>query len=84
MYGDVFLANGGLTAQRLFDGRPPEDWKTFEVPLSDDGSWILGGGAQHLTDVLTNVTDFQVRAEYGVGDDTSGLDNVYLRGDASR
>jgi hypothetical protein len=44
----------------------------------DDGEWIVDG-AQNLSDVLANVTDFQIRAEYGDPIvDKSGLDNVEL------
>lgn len=78
MYGDIYLANGEMSAQLLLPYRPPATWETFTVNLNDGEDWVLGGGATNLTDVLTNVTDFQVRAEYGVGGDTSGLDNVML------
>ena len=40
--------------------------------------WQLEGGAVDLNDVLQNVTQFAIRAEYGVGKDNSGLDNVQL------
>jgi len=78
MYGDIFLANGQLTAQRLLDHRPPPQWETFVIPLIDDGNWTLGGGTTNLSEVLSNVTDFQIRAEFGVGADESSLDNVKL------
>ncbi len=32
----------------------------------------------NIDDVFANVTDFQIRAEYGVHVDYSGLDNVML------
>jgi len=38
-------------------------------------SW---GGATNLADVLKNVTDLQIWAEFGVGGDKSGLDNIEL------
>ncbi len=75
---DIFLTNGNLTAGRFLPNRPPVDWEKFSIPLVDDGGWILGGGATSLNDVLSNVTDFQIRAEYGDGSDKSGLDNVRL------
>ena len=75
MYGDIYLVSDGATAQRLLPHRPPEDWETFSVPLSD--GWTLNG-ATSLDNVLKNVTDFQIRAEYGVGEDVCGLDNVEL------
>ena len=79
--GDIFLANGPLTAERLFPNRPANEWESFVIPLSDDGEWILGGGATSLEDVLRRVTSFQVRAEYAMGKDASGLDNVRLDSD---
>jgi hypothetical protein len=79
--GDIYLANGNMTAQRLLPYGPPENWETFVVPLTDDEQWTFGGGATSLADVLRNVTDFEIRAEYrrGAERDSSGLDNVGLR-----
>ena len=76
--GDILLVSGYATAQRLLPCRPPGSWRTFIIPLTDSGEWILGGGATSLNDVLVDVTDFQIRAEYGVNKDESGLDNVEL------
>lgn len=78
VYGDIHMANGDMTAYRYFDHRPPRDWETFTLALVDDGNWTLGGGATGLTEVLRKVTDFQIRAEFGVGGDWSRLDNVRL------
>lgn len=78
MYGDVFLANGELTAELLLPARPGETWESFTVALDDSENWTLGGGATSIGEVLANVTDFQIRAEYGVGNDETGLDNVVL------
>ena len=78
MHGDIFLASGYATAQRLLSHRPPDQWETFIIPLKDEDEWAFGGGATSLDDVLVNVTDFQIRAEYGEGVDKSGLDNVEL------
>ena len=76
--GDVFLANGELTAQRMLGRRPAKDWEQFDVTLTDDGKWTLGGGATSLAEVLSSITDFQIRAEFGIGTDKSSLDNVKL------
>lgn len=73
--GDVYLANGSLTARRLLPKRPDTEWETFVIPLEDEG-WIFSGGATLLSDILERVTSFQIRAEYGSGADVSGLDNV--------
>lgn len=74
----IHLANGPLQVERSFPHRPGETWETFIIPLKDDGLWIFGPGTMRLEDVLANVTEFRVRAEYGNGDDLSGLDNVVL------
>ena len=76
--GDIYLANGSMTALRLLPHRPDSNWETFVIPLDEDGEWVLGGGATSLRDVLDHVTDFEIRAEFGVGLDTTGLDNVVL------
>jgi hypothetical protein len=79
--GDIYLANGDMTAQHLLPYRPPEEWETFVIALTNGDQWMFGGGATSLADLLPNVTDFQIRAEYGAGgrSDYSGLDNVVLR-----
>ena len=78
MHGDIFLASGYSTAERLLPHRPGESWETFVVPLVDDGKWVFGGGATRLEEVLVNITDFQIRAEFGQDEDVSGLDNVFI------
>jgi hypothetical protein len=79
--GDVFLANGDMTAHYPLPYRPPEEWETFVIPLTDNDQWTLAGGVTSLADLLSNVTDLQIRAEYGGGGkpDSSGLDNLVLR-----
>jgi hypothetical protein len=76
MVGDVAIYNGGKCAWRLFPMRPPVSWQKFAVPFVNDGHWKFSGGAASLDDVMMNVTDFRIRAEYGVGADECGLDNV--------
>lgn len=78
IYGDIFLANRHATAQLLLPHRPAVRWESFVVSLTDDVGWTFSGGATSIEDILLNVTDFQIRAEYGVGGDESGLDNVEL------
>ena len=77
--GDIYLANGSMTALRMLSDRPGSSWEHFDIPLNNDGGeWVFGGGATSLRDVLDNVTQFEIRAEFGVGVDTTGLDNVVL------
>ena len=78
IHGDIYLKNGSMTAERFLPQRPTNNWQGFVIPLKDGGQWVLGGGAKRLEDVLKNVTDFQIRSEYGYGKDSSGLDNVAL------
>ncbi len=78
MTGDVFLSNGNFTAQINFGKRPDSAWDTFRINLKDNSNWQFGGGATSLSDILDNVTDFKIRAEYGVGEDTSELNRVAL------
>ncbi|MCP5373485.1 MAG: hypothetical protein H6907_17285 [Hyphomicrobiales bacterium] len=76
--GDVVLRNGTLSARHDLPRDHDGDWHTYTVPLATD-SWQLGGGAASLDQVLGNVTDFQIRAEYGAGTDSSGLRKVIRR-----
>ncbi len=78
MQGDIYLANGGKKAWRLLPNprHPPKNGYLYEIPF-DDGQWELEG-ATSVQEVLANVTDFEIRAEYGGGLDTSRLDHVEL------
>ncbi|CAG0932489.1 partial Serine-aspartate repeat-containing protein D, partial [Thermoflexales bacterium] len=80
MHGDVYLASGSKTAYRMLPRRPATTWDPFTVLLADTVGWTLGGGATSLTEVLSNITNFQIRAEYGVGTDQAALDSVELFG----
>ncbi len=73
--GDVIIKNGSLTARYDIAKHHNGNWKTFSIPLNGNG-WTLGGGATRLGDVLQNVTEFRIRAEYGAGTDKSSLRNV--------
>ncbi len=68
-----------MSAQRILDSPPSENWTAFSVLLIDDKQWDLDG-TDDLNNILSNVTDFHIRAEYGAGSgaDHSGLDNVRL------
>lgn len=79
-YGDVYLANGSMEMSLILPERPPETWSLYSISFDDTENWDLRGGATILDDILSNVTEFQIRAEYGNGVDSSGLDNVELFG----
>ena len=73
--GDVVLRNGEMTAHFTIEQDHSGDWRLFTVPLGESG-WVLSGGAQTVDEVLVQVTDFRIRAEYGVGTDYSALRSV--------
>ncbi len=75
--GDVVIRNGEMMARFTIEPDHSGDWRPFRVPLGGEG-WSLSGGAGALADVLAQVTDFRIRAEYGVGTDYSGLRAVVV------
>ena len=78
-FGDVVIKNGNKTATYNFTSRPSKKWESMEIPLTDNGQWTLSNGTESLNDVLKNVTKIFIRAEYGVGKDYAGLDNVIFQ-----
>ena len=76
-FGDVVLRNGEMTAHFTIEQDHSGEWRLFTVPLEESG-WVLSGGAQAVDDVLEQVTDFRIRAEYGVGTDYSALRSVFV------
>lgn len=78
-YPDIVIFSGYSKAQRFLSQRPSTIWESFTVPLKDDGGWVFEGGISNLKNILSNVTGFHIRAEYGNGVDISALDNVELR-----
>ncbi|MEM7443062.1 MAG: laminin B domain-containing protein [Pseudomonadota bacterium] len=73
--GDVVILNGGLKASYVIASDHTGSWGSFTVPLDGSG-WTYDGGS--FDDILADVTEFRIRAEYGVGADMSGLRNVVL------
>jgi len=74
--GDVLLMNASKTASYSFSREVTRSWSTFQVTFDDPTRWRLGGGAQSLADVLSDVTAFAVRAEYLVGHADAGMASV--------
>ena len=74
--GDVVLSNDTFTARYIIPEHHDGEWHSYTVPLYDDGNWVYEGGATDLSQILQNVTGFQIRAEYGDGTDHSALANV--------
>jgi hypothetical protein len=80
-FGDIILKNGTKTARYYFPKNPPSSpWGTFEIPLNSNSGWTIEGGANNISDVLNNITDFQIRAEYIIGDTETGIDEVEVIG----
>ncbi len=73
--GDIYLANGGMTAAIAFPGPVGPGWQAQEVSFDDPG-WVLGGGAQSVAEVLAHVTDFRIRAEFFSGDAKAWLSTI--------
>lgn len=74
--GDVVIASGAMKASFVIDSDHSGGWGSFTVPL-DGAGWILDGGGS-FDEILADVTEFRIRAEYGAGADMSGLRNVVL------
>jgi hypothetical protein len=75
--GDVILSGPNGTARYWFEAEHSGAWKAFRVPLDGEG-WRLDEGTASLAAVLSAVTDLRIRAEYGVGEDTSAIRGVML------
>ncbi|MCR4330784.1 MAG: PKD domain-containing protein [Patescibacteria group bacterium] len=82
-YGDVVISNGSKSAR--FDIKPDHsgNWLHYYIPLRDQG-WKFFGGARSLSDILSNVTDLKIRAEYGAGTDYSALRSVTFGGQSTQ
>ncbi|MFZ5483080.1 MAG: hypothetical protein ACOZB0_02515 [Pseudomonadota bacterium] len=78
--GDIHLSNGSKTASYVFPKPVSERWQTFSVPLDSGAGWRLGGGARSLDEVLANVSEFHIRAEYILGDSKAGLAHLEFVG----
>jgi len=77
--GDISIFNGVSRAFLVFteDQQPTDVWRTYQIPLNDESAWEVDDGSA-LSSVLQNVTELRIRAEYGVGADNGGLDDVSL------
>ena len=78
IYGDVVLRSGSMRASYEIPAHHTGEWRVFEVPVDGPG-WRLKGGATSVADILTNVTGFQIRAQYGPGKNTSAIRNVAIK-----
>jgi hypothetical protein len=72
--GDVVIANGSMTASLVFPAPVQAGWHEQQISFAG-GAWKLAG-AQSLDQVLANVTDFAIRAEYRMGDANAGFASI--------
>lgn len=77
--GDIVISSGAGTATYFFssNNRPDDSWKDFSLSFIEPIGWQIDG-ASSLEDILVDVQMIQIRAEYGVGVDYTGLDDVAM------
>lgn len=75
MGADVEIWSGNARATRMLPQRPPSTWTRYDLPLEEQ-HWQVHGAS--FSEILSQVTELRIRAEYGVGRDTTGLDEVLL------
>ena len=76
-YDDIILKNGNKTAT-FYLGNTHDSGFHYHRVLFENESWTLEGGAKSIEEILSNVTEFRIRAEYGSDDDFSILRNVKI------
>lgn len=82
---DVYLRGGGLELRYDTPNNPGTVWTSYSLTLTEAGGWLIGGVVptqEQMLQVLSDVTDLQIRGEFVTGADTGSLDNVYLVGPA--
>lgn len=89
--GDVILTSGDKYASYRLPIPPSVGkWTTISVPLDTHEGWSIFPGGTELNEILSNVTKFEIRTEYGynpvvfgfgpTAEDIVGLDNLaFLR-----
>ena len=82
---DIILTGGGLTLVFDTSVNPPNDsWASYSILLTETAGWrvsTLTGAVPtqaQMQATLTNLTSFQIRAEFQTGADTGSLDNVRI------
>ncbi len=76
--GDVIIGGPGGFARHTWSELPQSRWVGQSITVLNESKWELLGSATTLADVLADVTSLEIRAEYGFGEDETGLDNVAL------
>lgn len=74
--GDIAITSGSMRASTTFPSRAATVWTRQEIALVDGPDWRFSGGARSLADILANVTDFRIRAEFLSGDATAGFAEI--------
>jgi len=75
--GDLVIASGGVEAHHDLAVDHSGEWTEYTIRLLP-GEWTVSKPGVSLEDVLANVTDFRIRAEYGLGTDYSAISGVRL------
>lgn len=75
--GDIVLQGTKGSARYRLEEDHTGQWRRYRVPL-DGAGWEFSDGAESLAEILEQVTALRIRAEYGLGKDTSGLRGVAL------
>lgn len=81
---DVIITGGGLSLVLNTTFNPGVDWTAYQVTLDSSFDWriatLTGAVAtdDQIRQVLADLTELRIRAEYVVGADTDGLDNVVM------
>lgn len=77
--GDILVNNGAARAVYRLRHYPTNKWKTFTIPLSDDGNWTVVSGNLSLEQIFSKVNHFEIRAKFResvTGFNETGLDNI--------
>ena len=82
---DVIIRGGPLNQTMLLRGfvRPSENWTKVIVPLNEDGNWKddqYGRDIrpEEIKQILADVKEIKIRAEFAAGPDTAYIDGVTL------
>lgn len=81
-YDVVLESADGMRLYYKFDNYPGKSWTNYIIPLNEAG-WKVDGAFRPATEkemrfVLRTLSELWIRGEYLEGDDTGGLDTVYM------
>jgi hypothetical protein len=84
----VVLKSGALTLVKQFAEGPGADWTSFSVRLDESGDWRhetteAVATASQIQQVLAQLQQLVIRAEFNEGEERTSLDNVVLGAELS-